>query len=323
MKPSIHVFWVFLVCILGPLIVLSLLFFVRMNSVLTRQALTHLDTLASIQKSRAYTLYQTHLKDLESFSSRRQLRVLTNEYLSSKSKQTQEQILKILLDAKLATPEYRTISVISLEGEVIASTERERIGTSVADADFFQKGKLKENVTTFFKNTQNDVLLYLTGPLQLDSKPVGVIAIETDTTDLFSLFRDHTGLGMTGEWGLTQHTKDGDGLIVVPGRFDTDPSSPLKSIISKEKTKAPTVRALAGQEGIFADTVDYRGTPVLAATRYIPEADWAIGVKIAKSEAFGISRDLGSFLALLVVIFAALSILFYLYIVRQLRIIKT
>ena len=49
----------------------------------------------------------------------------------------------------------------------------------------------------------------------------------------------------------------------------------------------PTIQSLLKNEKTFTDTLDYRGIPVLAVTRYLEGIDWGlVFAKIDKLEAF-------------------------------------
>ena len=63
------------------------------------------------------------------------------------------------------------------------------------------------------------------------------------------------------------HKRDASGAILLDGVDD------------------PARLALANEEGVFtADLFDYRGEPVWAATRYVPETDWGLVVKFDANE---------------------------------------
>ena len=53
------------------------------------------------------------------------------------------------------------------------------------------------------------------------------------------------------------------------------------------KCHSPIVQStILKRENIITDTSDYRGEPVLAATRYLDSADWGLVIKMDKKEAF-------------------------------------
>ncbi|MBW2334747.1 MAG: hypothetical protein JRF06_06565 [Deltaproteobacteria bacterium] len=94
-------------------------------------------------------------------------------------------------------------------------------------------------------------------------------------------------------------------------RFDADAA--LNRKVSKEALELPINQALLKNEHLFTDSIDYRGQPVLAATRYIEEADWGLVVKIDKQEAFAPVTNLRNSLVFVIVItsIAILLVSFY------------
>ena len=63
--------------------------------------------------------------------------------------------------------------------------------------------------------------------------------------------------------------------------------APLNFKVSKNQVQAPIIQAtILKKENIITDTLDYRGKPVLAATRYLETSDWGLVIKIDKKEAF-------------------------------------
>ncbi|MDW3627077.1 MAG: ATP-binding protein, partial [Nitrososphaeraceae archaeon] len=92
-------------------------------------------------------------------------------------------------------------------------------------------------------------------------------------------------LGKTGEFILVQKNDNGDGVLFMnPLRFDSGIAFNLN--ISKEQINTPTIQSLLKNEKTFTDTLDYRGIPVLAVTRYLESIDWGLVTKIDKLEAF-------------------------------------
>ena len=69
-----------------------------------------------------------------------------------------------------------------------------------------------------------------------------------------------------------------------PLRFDSGTTFNLN--ISKDQINTPTIQSLLKNEKTFTDTLDYRGIPVLAVTRYLEGIDWGLVAKIDKLEAF-------------------------------------
>jgi PAS domain S-box-containing protein len=97
---------------------------------------------------------------------------------------------------------------------------------------------------------------------------------------LYPLIRTWTFPSFSGETLLVR--RDGNNALFLNNlRFKAD--SALKLRVPLNNTQMPAVRAVLGQEGIFYG-IDYRGVPVCAAIRTIPDSNWAIITKIDTQE---------------------------------------
>ena len=109
-------------------------------------------------------------------------------------------------------------------------------------------------------------------------------------SDTDEVANDYAGLGNTGETLLVKNDGKGNALFLTPIRFDANAA--LVRTVPKDRTDVPSIHAINGEEEIFDNLVDYRDVPVFAATRYIPEANLGIVVKIDKAEALAPVRKL-------------------------------
>ena len=124
--------------------------------------------------------------------------------------------------------------------------------------------------------------MYFTSPLLFNGKFIGEMSVISSAQKILSVLADHTGLGETGESYLAKRDPSGGNLVLTPLRFQSD--APLKVRITGPD--APATHALLQEERAFTNTVDYRGVPVLSATRYLEKQGWGLVMKIDKSEAF-------------------------------------
>ena len=83
--------------------------------------------------------------------------------------------------------------------------------------------------------------------------------------------------------------RDGnDALFLNDLRFRTNTA--LKLRIPLERTSSPAVKAALGQEGVIEGT-DYRGVPVVAALRAIPDSPWALVACMDTAEVYAPLRE--------------------------------
>jgi signal transduction histidine kinase len=278
---------VFLTISLIPLFIFAFIIYLQTEQYIKKETLDKLDAIASIQKNRVQTMLDQNIERLIMFTNRIQLKDELDQYNKQKSIQSQQFINNLLDSAKSDIPSFKDISILDTNGIVVASTNKE-IGSNQSKEEYFLNGINHNDVTIIFKDkaSPNTIREYLTGPLVLNGKTIGVAAIESDSaSNFFTAFQNNEGLGQTGEFYVAEKDKNGDALLISPLRNISDTSLNFK--VSKNETDSPIIQAtILKKEKIITDAQDYRGEPVLSATRYIKAADWGLVVKIDKKEAF-------------------------------------
>ncbi len=306
---------VLLIMSLVTLAVTGIVSYTIAKRALTRQVLDQLQSVASIQENRLVAIIERNLERLALVSSRTQLRLSLESFVKNPQKESQDKMNRILRDAVTSITCIRKASVLNLEGEVVACTDSAEIGASWAHEECFLRGRTANRADQLHLDKDGNLDLHLSGPLRLNGTLLGVVLIDVDAQDIVSLVKDYTGLGKTGEALVGRLGPEGDGIFLTPLRFDKDAA--LRRRVSKEALESPAMQALLKHEGLFLETVDYRGEPVLAATRYIEAIGWGLAVKIDKSEAFEPITRLGHLLMFFVLVASALAVYVSLYLARS------
>jgi len=282
---------------------------------LTRQVLDQLQSIATIQKSRLLAIVERRLDMLALISNRTQLRLNFESYIRDPKIGLQDVMNRMLQDSRESIRGIRKISMLTLDGKVAASTDPAEIGREFADQACFLRGQANNSVNDPHLDDDGNLALHVSGPLRLNDTLLGVIVIDDDAQDIVSLATDYTGLGKTGETLLGRLGADGNGVFLTPLRFDKHAA--LRRRVSKEDLESPAMQALLKHQGLFLEAVDYRGKPVLAATRYIEETGWGLAVKIDASEAFEPVTRLRTVLMLVFLIALALAIYVSVHLARS------
>lgn len=238
------------------------------------------------------------------------MKVELDKYNNNTGNKTQSQqfITRIINPIKTETKSFEDIYILNPMGQVVASTNSTSIGTDHDNDEFFIKGREQNDLTTFFKDPQGNLRVYLTGPLILNgNKSVGVVSIISSLDTFLSQIQTYEGLGKTGEFNLVKRDENGDALLINPLRFD--PEAALTLRVQKTDVQKPTIQALLKNEKTFTDTIDYRRVPVLAVTRYIEGVDWGLVAKIDKAEAFAPLDNLRNLTILTGAVVAALVVI--------------
>lgn len=279
---------------------------------LTEEVSNHLQSVATIQEHRLTAMIAQNLERLKLVASRTQLRLSLANYINSHQSEEQERMNRILQDAILGVSDFRSISLLTEDGKVVASTQEASLETEHSDKEFFVRGLRESSADIFFLDDQQKLGVYLSGPLYLDDNLLGVIVIESEVHNIIDLVSDYSGLGETGETFLAKRDADGNALFLAPLRFDKQAA--LSRTIKKESPNHPITQALLKNELQFTKSVDYRGELVLATTRYIEQTEWGLVVKIDEAEALAPVLQMGNLLGLVIFISSSAVIMISFYI---------
>ncbi|MBD0360154.1 MAG: HAMP domain-containing protein, partial [Nitrososphaeraceae archaeon] len=306
---------VFLLISVFPIAIFGTINYINTEKQIINDTLSKLEAISEIQENRVENIIDQNYERLSSLTSRLQLRIALNDHNVNGTQQSQELMNNILLAAKSGISSFKDIHILNPKGDIVASTDKEQIGTNHALQDFFVKGKQQNDISIFFKDNNQNLRQFLTGPLLLEGKFLGVVSIVSDAENLLSQFANYEGLGETGESIMAKRTPEGDALYLTPLRFDKNAA--LQTMLPKDRTNSPTLQALSKNEGTFDNLVDYRGQSVLAATRYIESMDWGLLTKIDKAEAFAPLDNVRNFMILSGITLGTLIVIASLYLGRS------
>ncbi|MFN2304157.1 MAG: histidine kinase dimerization/phospho-acceptor domain-containing protein, partial [Anaerolineales bacterium] len=254
------------------------------KNALTKEALSHLESVSSIQKHRIEAIIEQNLERIRLVTSRTQLRLSLDAYIQTRRREDYEKILIIIKDALASIGDFKVISVLDLNGKVLVSTQDSRLNLDYSDFDFYQVAILKNNAEHFFLDDNNNLNLYLTGPMTINENFIGILLIESDASNIVTSLQDFSGLGQTGESMLGRKDRSGTSAqYLSPLRFDRDAA--LRRNVELGKLDNVMVKALTAEKQLLATAFDYRGQEVLAATNYLKELGWGLVVKLDKVEA--------------------------------------
>ncbi len=261
---------------------------------LTQQAINHLESVASIQKSRIEDTIDQNHERLSLVTSRTQLRRTLATFLKDNNALEQQKMNQILSDAKASIRSFKVISVLSPEGWVVASTDPAQLNTLHPKKDLLLNNPEMIKFSHFSFDMQQQLQVNLSGPLYLHDKFIGLVVIASDASNIIALLNDTSGMGKTGETYIVANNGQGDALFLTPLRFDANAA--LQRTVSKEMKQSPEILALSGKETVVSDAINYQGHAVLSVTKYIDQVDWGLVVEVDKSEAFAPIKNLKLFL---------------------------
>ena len=260
--------------------------YVEMEQTIKTEILKKLEIVAKLKEKNFQDVFDQNTEKLNLVSSRYQLKVELDNYNNNKNNKSESQKImsEIIKAIKPEVTKFEDIIILDLSGKVVASTNDTYLGTIRNNDTYFIEGKKYNNVTILYKDKNQKLKSYLTGPLILNDKLLGVVTVFYDLGDLLSMFKVFEEQVATGEINLVKKDGNGDALIINSLRFA--PEASLNLTVSKDKVETPIIQSLLKNEKTFPEATDYRGMDVLAVTRYLEKLGWGLVVKMDKAEAF-------------------------------------
>jgi diguanylate cyclase (GGDEF)-like protein/PAS domain S-box-containing protein len=205
-----------------------------------------------------------------------------------------ERKIKSWLSQYMVSYEYDQIRLLGAQGATHVSFPPDRRAASTAIRKRMPEIMQSRRATLVdFYRHDYDRRIYLSVVIPImdhaaNNRPVGALSLRVDPEKF--LYRYILRWPMPGKTGeiLLVRREGNDALYLNELRSKKD--SALNLRIPLERTAVPAVRAVLGQTGIV-DGLDYRGEPVMAVLRSVPDTPWFLVTRMDKTEAFAPIRE--------------------------------
>ena len=122
---------------------------------------------------------------------------------------------------------------------------------------------------------------------QADGRPLGILTLRIDPkVHLYHIIQRWSTPSKTAETLLIR--REGNEAVVL-NELKLQKNAALTLRMSLDSTDRPAVKAALGQEGIV-EGIDYRGVPVLAAVRAVPNSPWFLVARMDAVEVYAPMR---------------------------------
>jgi PAS domain S-box-containing protein len=266
---------------LGSMLAFGTVMYWIADDMISEAAEEQLEGLAASGEDALESILHGWKERVQLIASRTQLRVNLREYNDSAESGTAIRIGRILGDAATAVQSVAALAVFDARGHLVVQMG---LGADSALADVSPESFPEEpGEVRFLGESVTEYGFPQVGystQLIIDSEHVGYLFVLLNGQRLVGLTDDTAGLGETGE--LMVVARDPAGARTLhPVRHPIDGSDidPAGAILLDGEYD-PARLALADDEGVHTEgLLDYRGEPVWAATRYLPDTDWGLVVK--------------------------------------------
>jgi len=283
----------------------STFYFLNSSEIIKNNTYQYMESVAESRANHIETYLLQNIERLELITSNTRLRATLKKYNETPSKELKNEMTRIINDAKEPIEEFERICVIGLDGVIITSTNEAYCGKDIYKKDFFKTG-LKES-KIWFVDEDNEKKIFVSSPFILDNETLGVAVTVVNIDYLGKIVKDRTGFAETGEVLVTIRGEN-ERIYLFKRLFEEEA---LQQSIESDETAEPMKQALAGNERLFENTLDYRNKEVIAVSQFIETGKIGLVAKIDRPEAIGIAeRKLMETTLLVFVVTAILGSLF-------------
>ena len=202
--------------------------------------------------------------------------------------------LRAWLDKIREAHQYQRVCLHGPDGRVRMTSpdtpELRTVQFSRKDLEAMRSGQIL--FEDFYREQDQHIHLNILAPIIAEGEDrgqvIGLLALHIDPADyLYPLVRRWPTPSPTAETLLVRRDGD-DALFLNELRFNKDSALKLRIPLSKKET--PAVQAVLGYEGVV-DGIDYRGEPVVAAVRTVPDSPWALVARMDVAEVYAPVRE--------------------------------
>jgi len=305
----------FLGLTLVPTLLIGGILYLGFRHYIVDQSVTKLEYQADVQQQRIEGIVKQNKIQLEGFTSRVLLPMALDRYNRLRQPEDLALLTSSINTSKAQTPKYRDISILSLQGKVVASTLQSAVGQDYSKKDYFKEARTRNNSTDYlFIDTKGQPHINLVGPILYHNTSIGIIVIDASAEDLEAIVTDYSGLGKTGETALARRDANGDALYIAPLRFDK--AAMLKRTADHREASQPIIQAINGHARMVSDAANYRNESVIAITRPIKGTNWGMTVAIERAEMYQPLYNVRDTFLLLTFVILVFSVFVALYAAR-------
>jgi PAS domain S-box-containing protein len=269
---------------LGSMLAFGAFMYMSANRMISAATADQLESLAESSEDAIESTIDGWKERVQLIASRTQLRRDLAEFNRTRDPETTASIQRILDDAAKATRSVEALAAYDTSGRLVA---RAGIAAESSLAQLAPRSTAAPDDEILFLGASfaedGEPQVAYSAPLTLEDQRVGFLSVVLNGHRLVELTGDYTGLGETGEL-----------LIVAPDSLGVRTLHPVRHAggegegavsVALVDDEGPGHLALSGAEGVYRGTVrDYRGEPVWAATRFLPESGWGVVVKFDTAE---------------------------------------
>jgi PAS domain S-box-containing protein len=253
-----------------------------------------LSAIAELKADELVQYRRERLGDANDFFKNDSFSRLVKRFLDHSEDPDLQQQLQEWAGKYLASGQYDLICLFDAQGAIRLSIPAERPPVaSVVTRRIPEVLKSGQIVLQDFYRNEQDGRIYLTSLVPIyeatdHSRPLGVFVMRIDPASyLYPFISRWPGISRTAETLLVRR-EGNEAVFLNELKFKTNTALALR--IPLNLINRPAVQAALGQQGIV-EGLDYRGVPVIADVRSVPDSPWFLVARMDTVEAYAPLRE--------------------------------
>lgn len=294
---------------LGSMTAFGAFMYVEARGMVDASTREQLDGMAESSTETVESIIEGWRERVQLIASRTQLRMSLRDFNQTGDPGAARRIRQILRDASNASRSVAALAVYDVEGRLVAD------GLGEADSVLIGMSTRSSPVTTdeiVFRGVSltpdGFPQVAYSRSLSLEGERLGTLFVLLNGQRLVQLTQDYIGLGETGEVLIVERVPGGARTLHAV-RHGRDGGERAGAILL-DGPQDPALLALRAQEDVYTEgVIDYRGVVVWAATRFIPQTEWGLVVKVDAAEKRAVIAEFRDALVSLALSLAGIAIL--------------
>ncbi len=266
-------------------VALGIFLFNKVEQEMRNQKYQELKAIADLKEAQLRNWLKEMIKDIEFITNNKFFNLLLEEWLVLSNFESREK-LRALVKNFSQKYGFESIVITRPECNILFSQPEniQSLNNIIIDNIKYcaKRGKIFY-YGPYFCELEQKIYFDFTAPLLKNNQVFAVILLRIDPDGfLFPLIMSWPTRSETGETAILKVENDS---VVFLNELRHQKNTTLKLKIPLTKTEVSSVKAALGQIGMV-EGIDYRGKPVLADIRKIPELNWILLTKEDKDEIF-------------------------------------
>ncbi|MCG3198228.1 MAG: Adaptive-response sensory-kinase SasA [bacterium] len=268
-------------------------FYLVQEAIVRRDVESNLDAIAQLKVNQIVQWRKERLDDASLMTASTFLVKGFLDWVESRDPRMRDQVLDRMRASCLYLP-YSDVLLVDASGQILLSVsgrEDPYLEPHLSAALHAARPMLTDLRTDPGESSVHvDVIAPIVKEESGKNEVIGAIILESNAEQfLYPMLQTWPGNSSTAE--TTLYRRDGDSVLFL-NQLRHQRDAALKLRVPLSRTEVPAVRAVLGGEGVIHGP-DYRGVPVLAVVKAIPNSSWFLTAKMDRKEAFSIWRFQG------------------------------